>query len=125
MTQTADIEAVTDIMRRYIDATRDGDAAAMRDLFHPEAMLAGWLGPDLCRDGRPAPFFDRVGQGPAGPGYRAQIGDVAVTGRVARAAITETALWGADFENHFHLLQRADGSWIITAKLFHCEPRKG
>lgn len=123
MSRIADHDAVQAVMEAYIGATRDGDRAAMAALFHPDAMLAGWLG-DTLRDGSPAPFLDRVGALKADPGYAARITAIDVIGRSATATLIEEDLWGADFVNRFHLLQQADGSWTITAKLFHCDTRK-
>lgn len=110
---------MTRVLDAYIRGTREGDADLLRQIFHPEAMVAGWFGPDLLLR-RPDGFIARAASTEAGPGYRASIGAVSVIGRSATATLYEDGLWdGQSFVNQFHLIRDAGDRWIITAKLFH------
>lgn len=113
--QAREIRAVID---KYVAGSRDGDADLLRSIFHPSAVMVGYLGGRLMA-GSPEAFFQHVkAQGPAGPGYRAEIVDVEVDGRTAGATLVETGFAGLDFVDRFHLVEEG-GTWRITSKLFH------
>jgi len=108
-------------VQAYVDACRAGDAAALRGLFHPQALMSGHLQGQLLL-GSPEPFFQAVEQAPApaasGEPYRFEIGEVSVAGEVASTTLREWDYLGMDFTDFFHLL-RTDAGWRIIAKTFH------
>ncbi len=120
MTRAEPLAAVQAVVRSYVDACARGDVLALRALFHPTAILSGYLAGDLVT-GSPEPFFDAVGANPApvdsGLRYDARIDTVHIDGRIATAVLRETGYLGMDFVNHFQLLE-VDGQWHIVAKLF-------
>lgn len=111
--QTA-IKAVID---DYIKGTIERDVALLKTVFHENAVMAGYLGPGKLI-GSPQPFYDHLEANEHGPGYASEITSITVTGRTATACLIEQNLYGMRFHNDFHLLND-DGSWKVTAKLFH------
>ncbi len=124
MSQTGSEAAVRAVVQQYIDGTFEGDADKLAAVFHPQAVMTGYLGPDLLC-GAVAPFLDAVRGNPAPRdtgGYTAAITQVEVAGQVATATLSETGLMGTDFVDYFHLVC-IDGAWSIVAKTFHAGPR--
>ncbi|MBY5935202.1 nuclear transport factor 2 family protein [Tateyamaria omphalii] len=117
MNRTDDAAAVEAIVNTYIKGTADRDVDLLKTVFHENAVMAGYLGPAKLI-GSPQPFYDHLTANEHGPGYVAKITHIAVTGRTAVARIVEDSLYGMSFVNDFHLMND-DGSWVITAKLFH------
>lgn len=111
---TAAVRAVLD---DYVKGSRDGDAALLRSIFHPNAVMTGsFRGRLLC--GPPEPFFQSVASGgPAGADYGAEIVEIAVDGDVASATLLERGFAGLDFVDRFHLVEE-DGRWRIVSKIF-------
>ncbi|MBI1732906.1 MAG: nuclear transport factor 2 family protein [Gammaproteobacteria bacterium] len=108
------------VIEEYIAACRAGNVARLRAIFHPQALMTGYLaGQFLC--GPPEPFFAAVQSQPApdksGADYRAEIVSVEVTGDVATATLREWGYLGLDFTDHFHLV-RVEGKWKIASKTF-------
>lgn len=110
--------AVRAVVESYVKGSRDGDVALLRSIFHPCAVMVGYLGGNLTA-GSPEPFFEHVARsGPAGDGYRAEITDIQVDGRTACATLAEHGFAGLDFIDRFHLIEDG-GTWRIVSKLFH------
>jgi len=110
--------AVRAVIEKYVKGSRDGDVALLRSIFHPGAVMVGYLGGNLTT-GSPEPFFEHVARsGPAGAGYVAEIADLQVDGRTASATLFESGFAGLDFVDRFHLIEEG-GAWRIASKLFH------
>jgi hypothetical protein len=113
--------AVRTVMERYVEAVYTADVDALRELFHPQAVMTGYLGDDLLI-GTPEPFFldlaGRPSMAESGHAYEATISGVEVMGRAATAALVEHGFFGAfSFVNFYHLLL-IDGEWKIFSKNF-------
>jgi hypothetical protein len=113
--------AVRGVMERYIDAVYEADVTTLRQLFHPAAVMSGYLG-DALLAGSPEPFLTDVGGRPSmkesGAPYTAEILDVHASTLTASLRLEETGFFGvASFVNHFHLLN-TEGEWRIVSKLF-------
>ena len=109
------------VLERYVDATSRADVESLRSVFHPVALMAGYLGDDLIV-GDPEPFFSDLGSHPSmaetGAPYEAAIVDIHVAGRIASARVEESGFFGAtSFVNYFHLLE-IKGEWKIVSKTF-------
>ena len=115
--RTESAEAVRAIIEQYRAGTRNADISILKNIFHPNAIMTGYLGPDLLV-GSPQPFFDHLAANPVAPEYRSEIVHLEVTGRTATARLIEDHLYGMSFVNDFHLLL-SDGRWSIVSKLFH------
>ncbi len=121
--RTTRVEEIKEILDAYVRGTRDGDAALLSSLFHPRAVVAGYLGAGF--DVRsPDAFIERAATTPAGSDYRAAVTEVTLTGDTASCTLLEDGLWdGRSFVNRFHLIRDPGGAWVITAKLFHQDDR--
>lgn len=117
MNRTDDTVAVKAVIENYIKGTADSDPALLKSVFHETAVMSGYLGPDMLLGG-PEPFFEAVSQNKVGPDYTAEITEISVTGRSAKATLVEDNLYDMSFVNSFHLL-KVDETWTITSKLFH------
>lgn len=123
MKRTADAAAVAEVMAAYGSGTRARDVEALKAIFHPNAVMSGYLGPELLI-GSPQPFFDHLAANEVAESYRAETTAVDVAGATARARVVEDDLFGMSFVNEFHLV-RSDGRWLIVSKLFHHDAPEG
>jgi hypothetical protein len=113
--------AVKQVLDRYAEAVLKGDATTLVEIFHPEAVMNGYLG-DRLLIGGPQPFFDDIAASPpmveSAPNFRSAWSDIHVSGRTATATLHEEGFFGTfDFVNYFHLLKQ-DGEWKIVSKTF-------
>ncbi|OFW61006.1 MAG: hypothetical protein A2133_04320 [Actinobacteria bacterium RBG_16_64_13] len=113
--------AVQAVMERYVDAVFNADIATLKEVFHPQAAMCGYLG-DKLLIGTPQPFLEDLATHPSmaknNDPFRGIISGVGVMGRAATATLEETGFFGAGhFVNYFHLLD-FDGEWKITSKIF-------
>ena len=105
------------VIDAYARGTRSRDVALLKTLFHPEAVMTGWMGPDLLHGG-PDPFYAALEANEVGDDYSSETHALIVTDKIASAVTKEQNLLGMSFTNHFHMVQLADGTWRITSKLF-------
>lgn len=120
----AEEAAVRKVVQQYIDGTYQGDVKALRDCFHPKAVMNGYLQDQLLIGG-PEPFFENMQNAPsmaeAGAPYKGEIIFVDVVGSVASVTIKETGFGGSmAFTDYFHLL-KDQGEWKIISKTFTTE----
>ncbi|MEX0370261.1 MAG: nuclear transport factor 2 family protein [Tateyamaria sp.] len=111
---TSSPKAVVDA---YITGTATRDIDLLKTVFHANAVMTGWLGPDLLHGG-PEPFYGALEANEVGDDYSAEITSIQTDDKVAVASITERNLLGMSFDNHFQIVQLGDGTWRISAKLF-------
>ena len=114
-----EVEAV---LNNYMDGTFNGDVELLKSVFHPDAIMTGYMG-DQLMIGDPNPFFEDIGSNPSmssqGMKYEGKITKLLVNGNIADAVIYETGFYGeGTLENHFHLLKDANGEWKIISKCF-------
>jgi hypothetical protein len=119
--ESAAAAAVRAVMQRYVEAVYKADVATLRGLFHPAAVMSGYLG-DTLLAGSPEPFLLDVGGRPSmesmGAPYKADIVDVHASSLTASLRVEETGFFGSfNFVNYFHLL-KVDGEWKIVSKTF-------
>lgn len=117
--------AVRAVLDRYAEAVFRGDAETLRGLFHPAAVMNGYLGDDLLL-GTPEPFLaDVAGHPPmaeSGVPFETEFSAVLVSGRTATATLEENSFFGTThFVNYFHLLNEG-GQWKIVSKTFESLP---
>ena len=110
-------DQVRAVVEAYIDGSRRGDADLLRSIFHPQAVMMGYLAGNLM-SGSPEPFFEHAARGAQPESYSGRVGEIRVDGDVATATLHEEGFAELDFVDHFHLL-REDGTWRITSKVFH------
>ena len=109
------------VMERYVDAVFNADIETLRDVFHPQASMCGYLG-DKLLIGTPEPFFEDLASHPSmaknGDPFKGELSAIAAMGKAATATLVESGFFGSgSFVNYFHLLE-IDGEWKITSKVF-------
>ena len=105
------------VIEAYTVGTRTRNVALLKQVFHENAVMTGWLGPNFLHGG-PEPFFGALEANEVGPDYASRTVAIDVTDKVAIARTEEQNLLGMSFTNDFHLAQLDDGTWRITSKLF-------
>lgn len=127
-------ESVEAVLHKYVECVTNADAALVAEIFHPKALLSGYLfTPDGPADGvfiaenavellasymKEAPPVTE-----SSPNYTGKIIATEIFGRLATALVVEEDLEGRDFINHFQL-QKVDGRWFITSKVLVSEPAR-
>ena len=104
------IEAVYEVLERYMEGTYTADIPMLESVFHQEARMTGYLGDQLIM-GTPAPFLEDMASQASmkeqGQEYRADIRNVHERGFRGSAELVD----------HFHLLCE-NGVWKIISKTF-------
>jgi len=107
----------------YIDGLREGSVETLKQAFHSEATMCGYLGETLMV----VPIqglYDFVASHDApaksGEPFRASVAAIEVAGSVASAQVTEKSYQGFDFTTFFQLL-KIDGRWWIVGKVFNID----
>jgi hypothetical protein len=118
-------EAVRKVLDRYAEAVYRADVKTLKDIFHPAAVMNGYLGDQLLV-GTPEPFLaDIGGHPPMADGdapFKTDWTAVHVAGRTATATLEETGFFGSGhFVNYMHLLLDG-GEWKIVSKAFESLP---
>lgn len=118
---TADKAAVQNVIDNYIDGMFHANIEALRNCFHPKAVMNGFLG-EVMLVGTPEPFFEDVGSKPSmasgGVPYKGEVVSLELEGAVASVTLKEEGIpGGISFINYFHLLKE-EGIWKITSKTF-------
>ncbi|QGZ56876.1 nuclear transport factor 2 family protein [Paraburkholderia acidiphila] len=132
-TRTTDIDAIQTVLDHYTEAVLHGKVDLARPLFHPQALMAGYMNGHQVL-GTPAPFLDDVEHGPAQAslphGYRTRVLSIEVYGATATVLFAEDRISVGqpdgsrivmDIVDSFHLLCIAD-RWVIVSKLFYHDP---
>ena len=110
---------ITRVVNLYAEGVRDGDAAKLREAFHPQAWMFGSLAgtrydepiDELIAlvDGKPV---DVDGS------FQARVVSVEQVGDAAFAVLEEDGFWGTVAFTDFFTLARIDGAWKIVNKTF-------
>jgi ketosteroid isomerase-like protein len=117
--------AVRAVLDQYTEAVFRADVQTLAKLFHPAAVMNGYLG-DTLLVGGPEPFLADIGGRPAmavtGAPFKTEWTAVHVAGRTATATLEETGFFGGGhFVNYFHLLLDG-GEWKLVSKTFESLP---
>lgn len=117
-------DGIRQAVNYYIDGLREGSVEILKQAFHEQATMCGYLGEDLLVvpiEG----LYDFVAAHPApaqsGEPFSAEIVSLEVAGSVATAKIAEKSYQGFNFSTFFHLLKIEDRWWIV-GKVFNVEP---
>jgi hypothetical protein len=110
---------ITRVVNLYVEGVRDGDAAKLREAFHPQAWMFGSLAGTrydepigeliALVDGKPV---DVDGS------FQARVVSVEQVGEAAFAVLEEQGFWGTVSFTDFFTLAQIDGAWQIVNKTF-------
>ena len=116
-TVTADRQAIAAVLEQYRAGGESGRNEDLRPIFHADATIHGYVGPDYF-GGPIQNFYEwHEASGPA-TGLTMTITDIDIEGTIATARV-ELANWnGHNFTDMFTLL-KTDGTWLIISKVFH------
>lgn len=117
--------AVRAVLDSYAEAVHRADVELLKSMFHPAAVMNGYLGDNLLV-GSPEPFLSDIGGHPSmadnGAPFKTEWTAVHVSGRTATATLEESGFFGSGhFVNYFHLLLDS-GEWKIVSKTFESLP---
>jgi len=118
MNSSTEETAIRKTINYYADGMRTGSVETLKQGFHQQAILCGYLGDEMIT----APIeglYDWVNSNPAPDTYTCSVLDIEITNRVAAATVRETDSHG-DVVDYFHLLKVSDRWWIVS-KLWDAE----
>ena len=121
MNNHAETKLIKAVIQDYIDGTYEADAEKLSSVFHKQAVMNGYLGPDLIL-AKPDIFIQDIVSAPSmkanNDPYMAEIESIRVEGQIANVVLSESGFRGSTmFVNHFHLI-KDEGAWKIISKLF-------
>ena len=121
MNSPADENGIREAINYYIEGMRTGNVEVLRQGFHQQAILCGYLGDEMIA----APIeglYDWVNSNPApvttGEAFHCVVLALEITGRVATAKVRETH--EGVVIDYFHLLKHGNRWWIVS-KLWDTE----
>lgn len=119
-TQLREHALVSSVIQKYIQGTYEGDQDKLRNVFHENAVMNGYLGGKLLL-ATPKVFIQDAGKMQLkknNADYSANIVSISVDGQVASVILHESGFpAGMSFTNYFHLLDDGNG-WKIISKTF-------
>ncbi len=122
----SEIGGIMETLALYRDCTYNGCVETLRKVFHPRAVLSGWVVTPLSPDG--ALMCDSMEmlygmmkpeEAPclSGEEFRFHVDSIEIDGDIACAKVLEENLDGGNYAN-FLQLHRVDGRWVVTSKSF-------
>lgn len=114
-----DTEQITRAVDLYVEGVREGDAAKLREAFHPSARMWG----SLMGQRYDVPISEMIAMFDGKPcdvdgSYKAEVTSVDQTEDTASATLAEEGFWGTVSFVDFFALARIDGEWKIVNKTF-------
>ena len=118
-TTAQDTDQITRAVDLYIEGVRDGDAAKLREAFHPDAHMWGSLAGQRFDE----PIAELIAMVDGKPvdvdgSFHAHVSSVEQTDDVALVTLSEQGFWGTVSFVDFFALARIDGTWKIVNKTF-------
>lgn len=113
-------EAVRQIIEDYVTAVSNADVEMLSNVFRDDAMMWGWLGPEL--EAVPITEFFKVVEGAKEDmswkeNFSYEIRNVEAHGKVGYGVLEEQGFLGANFATYFTCIN--DGErWQIASKTF-------
>ena len=112
-------EAISTVLRLYIEGSANGDVAKLREAFHENARAYGSLN-GMRYDMSVAEMLELAEQAPRNSDgrYTAHIMSIDQVGDVATATVEEDGCWGTASFTSFLSLVKVDDRWQIVARVF-------
>ncbi len=119
-TSIQDHHAIAAVLNKYLEGNAEGDSAATRLAFHPQATFFGMggnelVGPEIQK------LYDIVDTLPRSPDARTAIARIDVAVTAANARVDSENVAGQRFTDFFNLL-KIEGEWLIVNKVYHIHP---
>src|SRR5919199_183777 len=110
-TTAQETDQITRAVKLYVEGVRDGDAAKLREAFHPDARMWGSMAGQRYDE----PIAELIALMESKPAdvdgsFRAQITSVEQTDDAASATVSEDGFWGTVSFVDFFSLARIDGT---------------
>jgi hypothetical protein len=123
--QSPELEIIRKVIDLYIDGVRNGNVESLKQAFHPQSSMFGWMGKDLFVTPIQG-LYDYIASKPApantGEATNFMITSIQVKGHAATVALVMDTYHAHDFMDYFQLLKVEDRWWIVS-KLFHADPQ--
>ncbi len=116
----AEYDAIIETVQKYIAGGRTGNTEEMKQAFHPEATIFGYVGPELFA-GPIQQLFDWNDQNGPATELQDRIASIDIIETVATVRLELDNWTGHRFTDLFTLL-KVDGQWKIMNKVFHLHP---
>jgi hypothetical protein len=116
----AEYDAILNTIQLYIDGGKTGDTTKMKEAFHPDATIFGYVGGDLFA-GPIQQLFDWNDQNGAAKELQGRIASMDIIETIATVRLELDNWTGHRFTDLFTLL-KVDGQWRIINKVFHLHP---
>ena len=121
MNNHAETKLVKAVVQNYIDGTYEADTVKLEGVFHKQAIVSGYLGPNALLV-KPDVFIQAIAGSPSMKSknhpYTAEIESIRIEGNIASVTLSESGFNGdTNLVDHFHLIKE-DGEWKIISKLF-------
>jgi hypothetical protein len=118
-TTAEETEQITRAVNLYVEGCRDGDAAKLREAFHPDAHMWGSMAGQRYDE----PISELIAMLDGKPvdvdgSFQTHIDSVDQTDDAASVTLTEHGFWGTVSFVDFFSLARIDGTWKIVNKTF-------
>jgi hypothetical protein len=112
-------EEITRTVDLYVEGVRNGDAAKLREAFHPEAWMFGSVA-GTRYDEPIGELIALVEEHPADVdgSFQGRVVSVEQVGDAAFAVVEEQGFWGTLSMTDFFTLAQTDGRWRIVNKTF-------
>ena len=119
MVTGSDTAAITRTVDLYVEGMRDGDAAKLREAFHPDAWMFGSLAGTTYDE----PIGELIAMVDGQPvdvdgSFQARAISVEQVGDAAFAVLEEQGFWGTVSFTDFFTLAQIDSTWRIVNKTF-------
>ena len=116
-TYIKEYNAITVVLKHYIEGNATGASAATKRAFHAKATVFGLdgsnvVGPEIQK------LYDIIDTLGVSPKARAVIARIDVAGTAANARVDSDNVAGHRFTDFFNLL-KIDGTWTIVNKIYH------
>jgi Putative lumazine-binding len=115
----SDTAAITRTVDLYVEGMRNGDAAKLREAFHPDAWMFGSLAGTRYDE----PIGELIAMVDGQPvdvdgSFQASVISVEQVGDAAFAVLEERGFWGTVSFTDFFTLAQIDSTWRIVNKTF-------
>jgi hypothetical protein len=119
-TYVNEVDAITATLQPYIEGIRTGRGSAMRETFHEDATIYGFVGSDLF-GGPIQGLYDWNDQNGPARDIQVRLSSIDVVGTCANVRLDEDNWTGHRFTSFFNLL-KFEGDWKVVSKVFYLHP---